>query len=80
MKKYGVFIGLGLELTALVFFGVWVGDWLEKKIPSKGLILVACLMLSFLIWVIRIVISLRKVPQLEEKKTEKNLADDPPKM
>lgn len=80
MKRYGVFIGLGLELTALVFLGVWVGDWLEKKYPAKGLILVACLMISFVIWTIRIVISLRKVPQIDEPSPEKNLADKETKL
>lgn len=80
MSKYGVFIGLGLELTALVFIGLWVGNWLEKKHPTGGLILVACLMLSFAGWLARIVISLRKLAKDNEKKAQKDLADKDLKM
>ncbi|MFN8845882.1 MAG: AtpZ/AtpI family protein [Bdellovibrionales bacterium] len=68
MKKYGVFISLGLELTALVFVATWIGSWLEKKYPSEGLIIVGLLFLAFTAWTLRMVLGLRKFAKDKENK------------
>jgi hypothetical protein len=66
MKKYGVFISLGLELTGLVFLGTWIGSWLEKKYPTGGIILVGALFLAFSAWILRMVLGLRKFAKDKE--------------
>jgi Putative F0F1-ATPase subunit Ca2+/Mg2+ transporter len=68
VKKYGIFISLGLELTAMVFLGTWAGNWLEEKYPSGGLIVVGCLFIAFSAWTVRIVVSLRKFAKDKENK------------
>ena len=68
MKKYGVFISLGLELTGMVFLGTWLGNWLEGKYQTGGLILVGCLFIAFSAWTVRIVVSLRKFAKDKENK------------
>ncbi len=68
MKKYGIFISLGLELTGLVFLGTWAGSWLEKKYPTGGLILIGALFIAFSAWTIRIVFGLRKFAKDKENK------------
>ncbi len=80
MKKYAIFAGLGLELIGITAVSLWIGQKLEKAHPMQGLYVVVCLLLGFTGWVVRIILSLRKLSGIETKNTEKNLADDETKL
>lgn len=80
MKKYATFIGLGLELGWITFVCIWLGQKVEQHYPSKGLYLIIILLLGFIGWVVRIVMSLRKMTARDSKNSEKNLADTDLKM
>lgn len=80
MKKYAIFAGLGLELVGITAVSLWIGQKLEKTYPMQGLFVVICLMLGFSGWVVRIILSLRKLTGKDPKNTEKNLADDETKL
>jgi len=80
MKKYTVFIGLGLELGWITFVCIWLGQKIEQSYPAKGLYLVIVLFLGFIGWVVRIMMSLKKMTAKDAKNSEKNLADTDLKM
>lgn len=80
MKKYATFMGLGLELGGITFVCLWLGQKIEQFYPSKGLYLVIALLLGFIGWVVRIILSLKKMTAKDSKNSEKNLADTDLKM
>jgi len=80
VKKYALFAGIGLELVGITAFSLWIGQKLEKAYPIGGLFIVICLLIGFSGWVVRIILSLRKLSDTPSKNTEKNLADDETKL
>lgn len=73
-------MGLGLELGGITFVCLWLGQKIEQFYPSKGLYLVIVLLLGFIGWVVRIILSLKKMTAKDSKNSEKNLADTDLKM
>ena len=61
MSKYMVFIGIGFELLAMVGLGIYISSELEKKFASNGLITVGIITLCLVIWLIHLVILMKKV-------------------
>jgi hypothetical protein len=80
VKRYALFMGIGLELVGITAFSLWIGQKLEKRYPMGGLFIVICLFVGFSGWVVRIILSLRKLSDNPPKNTEKNLADDETKL
>ena len=73
-------MGLGLELGGITFICLWLGQKIEQLYPSKGLFLVIVLLLGFIGWIVRIILSLKKMTAQDAKNSEKNLADTDLKM
>ncbi|MEK6774825.1 MAG: hypothetical protein AABY64_12855 [Bdellovibrionota bacterium] len=61
MKKYLVFISIGFELIALVLFGIYIADILEKKFETKGLITMGLIFAILAGWFLHITYLLKKI-------------------
>lgn len=59
MNKYIVFIGVGFELVGLIIGGVFLGEFLEGKIPSKGLWTSGLIVLALIGWFIHLMVLLK---------------------
>lgn len=63
MGKYLVFISMGFELVAGLLAAYFVGDLLEKKWPSDGLITAGTILLVLFAWLYRIVLLAKKTSE-----------------
>ena len=66
MKKYLVFISIGFELIALVLFGIYIADILEKKFESKGLITLGLIFAILVGWFLHISYLLKNINKSDE--------------
>ncbi len=65
MKKYLVFMGIGLELISAILVANWASVELEKRYNSKGMIALALYFLVLIAWFIHIFFLLKKVQKDE---------------
>ena len=68
MKNYMIFLGMGLEITALIIGSVYLGSILDKNWGTKGYFVAGLIVVSLLGWVIRILLLLVKLQKEEESK------------
>lgn len=61
MKKYLVFAGIGFELVGLILAAVYISDFLEKKFPSGGLIMVGLLLAVLAGWLVQVIWLLKQI-------------------
>lgn len=60
MNKYIVFMGIGFELLGLVGVGVYISSVLEAKYQSNGVITAGVLILCLVLWMIHLIILMKK--------------------
>ncbi len=66
-KKGIVFMAMGFELVAMMLASVFIGQALESKYDSKGLIIAGLSFLTLLGWLYHLIILLRKFQADEDK-------------
>ena len=75
MGKYLVFVSIGFELVGLIVGSYYLGEALDEKYQTKGIIFIVLAVFSLIAWMTRIIWLLRKM----EKEEEKNIGKDDPK-
>lgn len=72
MKKYIIFASMGFELVGLILGCFFLGQYLDEKYHSKGLIFVGLTMLCLIGWLTRVVWLLRRMQKQEEQEDQAN--------
>ncbi len=67
MKKYLVFVGMGFELIGIVLATVWIGMWIETKMPMRNLWPVLLVLLGLAGWFYRVILLLKNINKQNEK-------------
>jgi F0F1-type ATP synthase assembly protein I len=75
MKKYIIFASIGFELVGLVLGCFFIGQLLDKKYNSKGLIFVGLMIASLIGWLIRVIWLLRRLDETEANGDRKKETD-----
>lgn len=70
MKKYIIFASMGFELVGLILGCFYLGQYLDQKYHSKGLIFVGLTFASLIGWLFRVIWLLRKMQRSEEKEEQ----------
>lgn len=66
MKKYIIFASMGFELVGLVIGCFYLGQFLDQKYQTKGLIFVGLVFVSLIGWLTRIIWMLRRMEKMDE--------------
>lgn len=67
MKKYIIFASIGFELVGLIIGCFYLGQYLDQKYNSKGLIFVGLTFMSLIGWLWRVIWLLRRMQKTEEQ-------------
>lgn len=67
MKKYIVFASMGFELVGLIVGCFYLGEYLDQKYNSKGLIFVGLTFASLIGWLVRVIWLLRRIQKTDEE-------------
>lgn len=67
MKKYIIFASMGFELVGLIVGCFFLGQFLDEKYQTRGLIFVGLTMLSLIGWLTRIIWLLRRMQKQDEE-------------
>lgn len=54
-SKYIIFVGMGLELVGIILVTLFVGQALDQKFQTKGLIMIGLSLLGLCGWLIQLV-------------------------
>jgi len=66
-KRRGiVFVGIGFELVAFILAAIFIGGFVENKYPSDGLWHAGFIILAFILWIIQVIVMLKKMMKDEE--------------
>lgn len=76
MKRYIIFAGIGFELVGLIIGCFYLGEILDQKYQTKGLIFVGLSFLALIGWLARVIWLLRRMQKEDEKAEAEN---QPPK-
>jgi len=71
MSKYIVFASIGFELVGLILGCYYLGDYLDQKYQTKGLIFVGLTILALVGWMVRVVWLLRRIQAQDENSESK---------
>lgn len=71
-NKYLVFVGMGMELIGIIGGCLYVGQILDQKFQSNGLIMVGLSAAGLAGWLYQIILLTR---QIENSEKNENLAD-----
>lgn len=71
MKKYIIFASMGFELVGLIIGCFYLGQLLDQKYQTKGLIFVGLVFAALIGWLIRVIWLLRRFQKSDEE-AEKN--------
>lgn len=66
MKKYIIFASMGFELVGLILGCFYLGQYLDQKYQSKGLIFVGLVFAALIGWLWRVIWLLRKMQKSED--------------
>lgn len=72
MNKYIAFAGIGFELVGLIILSVYLGEYLETTIPSKGLWVAGLILVSLVGWFIHVVSMLKNIQKQKPDSTNKD--------
>lgn len=61
MNKYLIFVGIGFELIGLIIGSVFLGDYLETLLPTKGLWVAGLILASLVGWMVHLMFMLKSV-------------------
>jgi hypothetical protein len=75
MKNYMIFVGMGLEITALIVGSVYLGAIFDKNWGTNGYFVAGLIVISLIGWVVRILLLLVKLQKQEE--SSKTSHEDP---
>lgn len=67
MNKYIIFASIGFELVGLIIGCFYLGQYLDQKYHTKGLIFVGLTIVSLIGWLWRVIWLLRRMQKTEEK-------------
>ncbi|HEY1080174.1 MAG TPA: AtpZ/AtpI family protein [Bdellovibrio sp.] len=79
MKKYIIFASIGFELVGLILGCFYLGQYLDQKYESKGLIFVGLTFLCLIGWLWRVIWLLQRMQKSEEKEEADALKRPPQK-
>ncbi|MBV2169929.1 MAG: AtpZ/AtpI family protein [Bdellovibrio sp.] len=72
MKKYIIFASIGFELVGLIIGCFYLGQYLDQKYNTKGMIFVGLTFACLIGWLWRVIWLLRKMQKSEEEADLKN--------
>lgn len=72
MRKYIIFASIGFELVGLIVGCFFLGEYLDAKFHSKGLIFVGLSMACLVGWLVRVIWLLKRMQDEEDKSSEKD--------
>lgn len=72
MKKYIVFASMGFELVGLIIGSYYLGQFLDQKYHTQGLIFVGLTFVSLIGWMTRVIWLLRRMQKTEEQEDNIN--------
>ncbi|MEK2643669.1 AtpZ/AtpI family protein [Bdellovibrio sp. BCCA] len=67
MKKYIIFASIGFELVGLILGCFYLGQFLDQKYQTKGLIFVGLTFAALIGWLWRVIWLLRRMQKEDEK-------------
>lgn len=67
MKKYIIFASMGFELVGLILGCFYLGQYLDQKYQTKGLIFVGLTFAALIGWLWRVIWLLRRMQKEDEK-------------
>lgn len=73
-RAYGILTGLAIELVVFIVISIFVGQWIDKKLNTRGLATLGLMFVSFGVWVYML---LRALSNLDKQEREEE--NDPPK-
>ncbi len=73
MKKYIIFASMGFELVGLIIGCFYLGQLLDQKYQTKGLIFVGLVFAALIGWLIRVIWLLRRFQKSDEEAEKKEL-------
>ena len=79
MKKYIIFASIGFELVGLILGCFYLGQYLDQKYESKGLIFVGLTFLCLIGWLWRVIWLLQRMQKSEEMEEADALKRPPQK-
>ncbi len=68
MRGYIIFISIGFELVGLIIGCFYLGQYLDEKYQTKGMIFVGLSVASLIGWLARVIWLLKRIQADEEKK------------
>lgn len=71
MKSYIIFASIGFELVGLIVGCFYLGEYLDSKYHTKGLIFVGLSLFCLLGWLFRVIWLLKRTEEQNEKKNKK---------
>lgn len=72
MKNYIVFASIGFELVGLIVGSYYLGQFLDQKYHTQGLIFIGLTFASLIGWMTRVVWLLRRMQKSEEQEDNSN--------
>lgn len=75
-NKYLVFVGMGIELVGVICACLYLGQLLDQKFSSKGLIMVALSGAGLAGWIYHIVMLTRQIEKSENAPNEDTKGSD----
>lgn len=73
MGKYIIFASIGFELVGLIVGCFFLGDYLDQKYQTKGMIFVGLTLACLVGWLWRVIWLLQRMQRIEESETNKKL-------
>lgn len=71
-NNYIIFASIGFELVGLIVGCFYLGEYLDTKYHTKGLIFVGLSLLCLLGWLFRVIWLLKRIQDQEEKSSKKD--------
>jgi hypothetical protein len=72
MRKYIIFASIGFELVGLIIGCFYLGEFLDAKYHTKGLIFVGLSMACLVGWLVRVIWLLKRIQDQEDKNPGKD--------
>ncbi|MBO9668290.1 MAG: AtpZ/AtpI family protein [Bdellovibrio sp.] len=72
MRKYIIFASIGFELVGLIIGCFYLGEFLDAKYQTKGLIFVGLSMACLVGWLVRVIWLLKRMQDQEDKNPGKD--------
>ncbi|MEN0058795.1 MAG: AtpZ/AtpI family protein [Bdellovibrio sp.] len=75
MKRYIIFASIGFELVGLILGCFYLGQYLDEKYQTKGLIFVGLVFAALIGWLWRVIWLLRRMQKLDEEESSSKNED-----